>query len=159
MIKTRTKVFDAYNASEHIKYYTEQGVKDYFIFEYHNQPLDKNGLVSPKGVWKSLKPIKPNAKDLVTKYKYELTYSEKARLSVLNTQIERVEKLTDKLENKRNKLEQDILDEILQDTDYDSIFEGDYWECELSPLGRCIYTNDECGESVCIFCGESEERK
>lgn len=158
MIKTETKVFNAYKADEHIKYYIEQGIKSHFIFEYHNQPLNENGLVNPQGTWKSLKPIRPKDDDLDIKYKYELNYKEKTRLSVLDTKIQRTEKLIRKLKSEKSKLEKEILDEVLQDFDYESIYEGDYWDCHLSPVGYCIYTND-FGEPECIFCGEPEERK
>lgn len=39
------------------------------------------------------------------------------------------------------------------------LYNGEEWDCELSPIGRCIYKIDDCGELTCIFCGEPEERK
>jgi len=38
------------------------------------------------------------------------------------------------------------------------VFEGEYWDCKLSPLGHCLYSY-EYDEPTCIFCGEPEERK
>lgn len=158
MIRTETKVFDGYEADRHINYYVNQGIKDFLIFEYHNQPVGDDGLVKPKKGWGSLKPIKPKEEDVIIKHKYKLDYTEKSRLSTLDKQIERTERLVDKLKDKKHKLEEEILDIVLQDFNYESIYEGDYWDCHLSPVGHCIYT-DDFGEPECIFCGEPEERK
>ena len=46
----------------------------------------------------------------------------------------------------------------LKTGDYKDIYDGDRWDCNLSPLGYCLYSDDE-GEPTCIFCGEPEERK
>lgn len=157
MIKIETKVFNAYEADKNIRYYEKFMDFDY-IFEYHNQPVQEDGLVYPVKGWKSLKPIKPKENDLEIKYKYKLSYEEKARLSTLDRQIIKAENLIEKLKYKKSKLEQEILNVVLQDFDYESIYEGDYWDCHLSPVGHCIYT-DDFGEPQCIFCGEPEERK
>lgn len=157
MIKIETKVFNAYEADKNIRYYEKFMNFDY-IFEYHNQPVQEDGLVYPVKGWKSLKPIKPKENDLEIKYKYKLSYEEKARLSTLDRQIIKAENLIEKLKYKKSKLEQEILDVVLQDFDYESIYEGDCWDCHLSPVGHCIYT-DDFGEPQCIFCGEPEERK
>jgi len=36
----------------------------------------------------------------------------------------------------------------------------DYWKCENSPVGKCVYEafEDPCHDR-CIFCGDPEERK
>lgn len=159
MNKIKTRIFNAYDADRHIDYYVKQGIKSHFIFEYHNQPVDSDGLVQPKKIWsKSLNPIKPKDVDLEIKYNYKLSCEEEIRLSILNSQIDKAKKLVNKLESKKSKLENEILDEVIKDFDYESIYEGDYWDCHLSPLGHCIYT-DDFGEPECIFCGEPEERK
>lgn len=33
------------------------------------------------------------------------------------------------------------------------------WDCENSPVKKCVYDWDDFGDESCIFCGEPEERK
>lgn len=158
MEKIEIKVFDAYKASEHLKDYEKEGFKGYLIFEYHNQPVNEGGYVEPPKIWKSLKPLKVFPEDVIIKYRYKLNYNEEMRMSTLDKQIEKAKNLVDKLEKKKRNFENEILDDVIEDFDYESIYEGDYWDCHLSPVGHCIYT-DDFGEPECIFCGEPEERK
>ena len=55
------------------------------------------------------------------------------------------------------KFEHKLVVESDKDNDR-NIFEGDSWKCDLSPIGRCVYTYDG-GDYCCIYCGEPEERK
>ena len=157
MKKTELKVFNAYEADKNIRYY-EKFINFDYIFHYHNQPLDKDGFVHPDCTWGNLIPIKPKENDLEIKYRYKLEQEEKEKLSALDKQILETQDTIDRLKRKKEELEDEILQEVIKDFDYESIYEGDYWECHLSPVGHCIYT-DDFGEPECIFCGEPEERK
>ena len=157
MKKTELKVFNAYEADKNIRYY-EKFINFDYIFHYHNQPLDKDGFVHPDCTWGSLIPIKPKENDLEIRYRYKLEQEEKEKLSALDKQILETQDTIDRLKRKKEELEDEILQEVIKDFDYESIYEGDYWECHLSPVGHCIYT-DDFGEPECIFCGEPEERK
>ena len=83
MKKIKVKVFDAYIEVKDEKYYDDLGLNGFDIFEYHNQIIDKNGLVYPKKGWRSLKPIKPLPQDIVEKDKYELDKDEEMILKML----------------------------------------------------------------------------
>lgn len=151
----KVKVFDAYKALEHLEYYKELGISDYNLFEYHNQIINKKGLIKPEtGFFKKLQPIKPLDEDLIKKDKYELDNDEKMTLKMLKDSTKQAKDLYDSCKRKQHKYENILLNKIDKD-----FYDGDRWDCSLSPLGYCLYSEDECGEPRCIFCGEPEERK
>ena len=48
MNKKEVKVFDAYSVEdEEEKYYSDLGLDDYYLMEYHNCVLRKNGTIKP----------------------------------------------------------------------------------------------------------------
>lgn len=156
MNKIKVKVFDAYEVSnEDESYYTCMGVSD--IFDYHNSIVNGKGMIKPNRdvSWKKLKPIKPMEKHLVEKDKYELDEIEKMTLKMLKDNTKQARNFYDSCKRKQHKFESMLIQSI--DTDKD-IYDGDRWDCNLSPLGYCLYSDDE-GEPTCIFCGEPEERK
>lgn len=158
MNKKEVKVFDAYDIDEKDKqYYYDLGLNDYYLMEYHNCILRKNGTIKPTGSFtKHLKPIKPLDKNLVTKIKWELDSIEKETLSMLKSSVKKTKDLYDSCERKYNRYERLLIDSLPIEED---LYDGDEWDCELSPIGKCIYKIDSSGESVCVFCGEPEERK
>ncbi len=37
---------------------------------------------------------------------------------------------------------------------------SEYWDCRLSPVGMCVYNEDEDPmRDSCLYCGDPEERK
>lgn len=156
MNKIKVKVFDAYEVlGKDEKYYTSMGVLD--VFDYHNSIVNSKGMLKPNkdSSWKKLKPIKPMEKHLVEKYKYELDDMEKMVLKMLKDNTRQAKKFYDSCERKQSRFEH----MLIQNIDIDkNIYDGDRWDCNLSPLGYCLYSDDE-GEPTCIFCGEPEERK
>ncbi len=158
MNKKEVRVFDSYSVtSEDKKYYYNLGLNDYNIMEYNNSILKKNGTIKPIGSFtKHLKPIKPLDKNLVTKIKWELDSIEKETLSMLKSSVKKAKDLYNSCERKYNRYERLLIDSLPIEED---LYDGDEWDCELSPIGRCIYKIDSSGESVCVFCGEPEERK
>ena len=154
----KVKVFDAYEAHHnHWKYYKDLGISDYNIFEYHNQIINKNGLIKPGSKMKGLVPIKPLEEDLVEKDKYELDELEKMTLKMLKDNTKQAKDFYDSCKRKQSKFEHMLIQRINTDKE---IYGGDHWDCNLSPFGHCLYTFDEGGgEYCCIFCGEPEERK
>lgn len=157
MNKKEVKVFDAYSVKDSDeKYYKELGIPSYALFDYHNQILRKDGTIKP--LYNSIAPncIKPLEQNIVTKTKYELDDKEQVVLSMLKHSVKKAKDLYDSCERKYNKYEHLLISSLpIEDTLYD----GEYWKCNLSPVGRCIYKIDSSGESVCVFCGEPEERK
>lgn len=158
MLKQKVFVFDAYVEVKDEKYYNDLGLDDSDLFAYHNQLLDKDGYVKPDDFHNHLKPMKPLMRNVVVKFKYELDKKEKKYLRTLNNKIDLISKVLKNFKKEKHTFEQAVLQKILDESDYEYIYEGEDWECNLSPLGRCIYT-DQNGEPECIFCGEPEERK
>lgn len=158
MNKKEVRVFDSYSVtSEDKKYYYNLGLNDYNIMEYNNSILKKNETIKPIGSYRNnLKPIKPLDKNLITKIKWELDPIEKETLSMLKSSVKKAKDLYDSCERKYNRYERLLIDSLPIEED---LYDGDEWDCELSPMGRCIYKIDSSGESVCVFCGEPEERK
>ena len=157
MNKKEVKVFDAYEVDyEDKKYYESLGIPSYSLFEYHNQIVRKNGTVKPKYSSRVLKPIKPLDKNLVIKIKWELDPIEKETLSMLKSSVKKAKDLYDSCERKYNRYERLLISSLPIEED---LYDGDHWGCELSPIGRCVYKIDSSGESICVFCGEPEERK
>lgn len=157
MKKRKVKVFDAYSVelAEDEKYYESIGVLD--IFDYHNSIVNSKGMIKPNknASWKKLKPIKPMDKHLVEKDKYELDDLEKMTLKMLKDNTKQAKDFYDSCKRKQRKFECMLVQEL--DIN-EEIYDGERWDCNLSPLGYCLYS-DEDGESTCIFCGEPEERK
>lgn len=151
-MKTRkVKVFDAYSVSNSDEKFYYANVD---IFDYHNQIVDKHGMVKSNSQSK-LKPIKPLPENLVEKDKYELDDVEKMTLKMLKDNTKQARNFYDSCKRKQHKFESMLIQSIDIDKD---IYDGDRWDCNLSPLGYCLYSDDE-GEPTCIFCGEPEERK
>lgn len=158
MNRKEVKVFDAYDIDEKDKqYYYDLGLNDYYLMEYHNCILRKNGTIKPTGSFtKHLKPIKPLDKNLVTKTKWELDSTKGETLSMLKNSVKKSKDLYDSCKRKYERYEHLLLGSLPID---DKIFEGERHKCNLSPIGRCIYKEDSSGEYECIFCGEPEERR
>lgn len=157
MKKRKVKVFDAYSVelAEDEKYYESIGVLD--IFDYHNSIVNSKGMMKPNknASWKKLKPIKPMDKHLVEKDKYELDDLEKMTLKMLKDNTKQAKDFYESCKRKQRKFECMLVQELDIDK---GIYDGDRWDCDLSPLGYCLYS-DEDGEPTCVFCGEPEERK
>lgn len=147
----KVKVFDAYSVSDSDEKFYYANID---IFDYHNQIVDKHGMVKSNSQSKS-KPIKPLPEDLVEKDKYELDDAEQATLKMLKSTTKQAKDLYDSCKRKQSRYESLLLSQI---TDEDGIYNGDRNDCSLSPLGHCIYKYDG-NEYSCIFCGEPEERK
>ena len=158
MNKKEVKVFDAYSVEdEEKKYYSNLGLDNYYLMKYHNCVLRKNGTIKPTSLFtKHLKPIKPLDKNLVTKIKWELDSVEKETLSMLKSSVKKSKDLYDSCKRKYERYERLLIGSLPIEED---LYNGEEWDCELSPIGRCIYKVEDCGESTCIFCGEPEERK
>ena len=159
MNKIKVKVFNAYLVEGKDKdYYKDLGINTngFGLFDYHNQIVNKNGMLKPRTKYGKLKPIKPLEKHLVEKDKYELSELEKITLKMLKDNTRQAKDFYDSCKRKQNKFESLLIQSLDIDKD---LYNGDRWDCNLSPLGYCIYEEDECGESVCVFCGEPEERK
>lgn len=158
MNKKEVKVFDAYSVEdEDEKYYSNLGLDDYGLMEYHNCILRKNGTIKPTGLFtRHFKPIKPLDKNLVTKIKWELDSVEKETLSMLESSVRKSKDLYNSCKRKYERYERLLIDSLPVEVD---LYNGEEWDCELSPIGRCIYKIDNCGELTCIFCGEPEERR
>ena len=158
MNKKEVKVFDAYSVEdEEKKYYSNLGLDNYYLMKYHNCVLRKNGTIKPTSLFtKHLKPIKPLDKNLVTKIKWELDSVEKETLSMLKSSVKKSKDLYDSCKRKYERYERLLIGSLPIEED---LYDSEEWDCELSPIGRCIYKVEDCGESTCIFCGEPEERK
>lgn len=158
MNKKEVKIFDSYSVtSEDKKYYYNLGLNDYNIMEYNNSILKKNGTIKPTGLFtRHFKPIKPLDKNLVTKIKWELDSVEKETLSMLESSVKKSKDLYNSCKRKYERYERLLIDSLPVEAD---LYNGEEWDCELSPIGRCIYKIDDCGELTCIFCGEPEERR
>ena len=157
----KVKVFDAYSVEESKDedYYKDLGINinGFGLFDYHNQIVNKDGFIKPHTKYGKLKPIKPLEKHLVKKDKYELNDLEKMTLKMLKNSTEQAKNLYDSCKRKQNKFEDLLIQRINTNKE---IYHGDKWDCNLSPLGYCLYEYDECGgDYICIFCGEPEERK
>lgn len=156
MNKVKVKVFDINSCSdEDFKYYEEKfDIDEYLLYEFDSGIVRKNGTVLANKAWrKELNPIKPLEKHIKEKIKYELDESEKMALSMLKNTERQLADLQDSAKRKRERYEQLLLNKIS-----DTAVKGEYWDCELSPFGHCIYEYDANG-LTCIFCGQPEERK
>lgn len=152
------KVFDSYSVTnEDKKYYYDLGLSDYEIMEYNNSILKKNGTIKPiysyRNTFKSIKPLDNN---LTTKTKWELDSVEKEILSMLKSSVKKSKDVYDSCERKYNRYIRLLLNQL---PIKDELYDGNFWKCDLSPIGRCVYKQDNSGEFVCVFCGEPEERK
>ena len=159
MNKIKVKVFDAYLVEdEDKKYYKDLGIdiNGFGLFDYHNQIVNKKGILRPHTRFGILKPIKPLEKHLVEKDKYELDELERMALKMLKDNTKQAEDLYDSCKRKQDRFERMLIQSIDVTKD---LYNGEKWDCSLSPLGYCVYEEDECGELTCIFCGEPEERK
>ena len=158
MNKIKVKVFDAYEVEDKDKkYYEDLGINTngFDLFDYHNQIVNKNGFINPHTKYGKLKPIKPLEKHLVEKDKYELNDLEKMTFKMLKDNTRQAKDFYDSCKRKQNKFESLLIQSLDIDKD---LYDGDRWDCNLSPLGYCLYEYDE-GEYCCVFCGEPEERK
>ena len=158
MNKKEVRVFDFYSVtSEDKKYYYNLGLNDYNIMKYNNSILKKNGTIKPIGSYRNnLKPIKPLDNNLTTKTKWELDPIEKEVLSMLKNSVKKSKDVYDSCERKYNKYLKLLISKLPTEKE---LYDGDSWDCNLSPIGKCVYKQDDSGEFVCIFCGEPEERK
>lgn len=144
MNKIKVKVFDAYSVSDSDEKFYYANID---IFDYHNQIIRKDGTIKGK-----FKPLEHN---LIEKIKYELDEIEKMTLKMLKDNTKQARNFYDSCKRKQHKFESMLIQSMDIDKD---IYDGDRWDCNLSPLGYCLYSDDE-GEPICIFCGEPEERK
>lgn len=152
MNKTKVKVFDAYiDFADEKDYYKNLGLSSYKLSKCHNAIINKKGLIKVEGI----QPFKPLNEDVVEKDKYELDSEEKETLSMLKDSTKKAFNLYDSCKRK----EQKYIRLLISKLDFDELYDGDDWKCNLSPIGRCLYIQDDCGEFVCAFCGEPEERK
>lgn len=157
MTQKEVKVFDLYSVTkEDEKYYEELGIPTYCLDEYHNQIVKKDGTVKPKYSSKVLKNIKPLENNITTKVKWELDSTEGETLSMLKNSVKKSKDLYDSCKRKYERYERLLIGSLPVEED---LYDGEEWDCELSPVGRCIYKIEDCGEPTCIFCGEPEERK
>lgn len=150
MKQVEVKTFNAYKASDNgnEEYYSSQ-VKGYFnIFDYHKCIIrKKDGTIFGK--------FKPKEEDIEVSVRYELDKCEQLALSMFKDSEEKAKQLYDSCKRKREKYESDLVNSLKL---YDEIYEGEYHECSLSPLNKCIYHFDG-NEYECIFCEQPEERK
>lgn len=155
MKKIKIKVFDANNVSNK-EYYKQLGLNIYDLEKYHNQILNNKGMIKPKknnlGITKLIKPLD---EDLEERFKYELDKDEKLALSIMKNNLDQAEKLYDSAKRKYHK----YLNTLIEKLDIEEVYDGEDWNCSLSPFGKCLYHQDSSGEYLCIFCGEPEERK
>lgn len=154
----KVKVFDVYKMEpEDIEYYkTNFNINDYDRFDFHNQIVKNNKVYSKYSKNKSIIPLEQHLEE---KTKYELSENERLVLKMFKDDVKKAKHFLDSAERKLSKYEHILVNSIedLHDAD---LYQGDEWECELSPIGRCIYKLDEYGnEYECVFCGEPEERK
>ena len=153
MNKKEVKVFNAYAVEN--EYDNILGKNNVHLFEYHNRPINKDGFVEPSKEFKNKLPkLKPLDKHIVVKDKYVLDDSEKLALSILKHNSKSMYQLYDSAKRKERKYITSLYEQLNQ-----NLFEGEKWDCYLSPFGYCLYTFDEYDEPTCIFCGEPEERK
>lgn len=140
MKEKQVNVYDAY-ASDN-----DYGQSD--IMKYHNQELNKDGSV--------LGLFTPNEGDIISKTKYELSWHEKFILGTLNFLIKVYARTLKNAKNLKEEYNATLLSKARPNT---PLYDGDAWNCEFSPTNQCVYEQDECGEYICTFCGEPEERK
>lgn len=156
MNKKEIKVFDAYVKIENEEYYKKLGFTSNDLFKYHNQEVESDGYVRPQKVYIGDLPVmKPLVEDIKTITKYILEDDEKAVLQMYKHTRKQIADLLNSIIRKEDRYRKILYKKF----PYDYIFEGEYWDCHLSPFGRCLYTLDGSGEPTCIFCGEPEERK
>lgn len=146
----KVKVFDAYSVSDSDEKFYYANVD---IFDYHNQIVDKHGMVKSNSQSK-LKPIKPLPENLVEKDKYELDDVEQATLKMMKSTTKQAKDLYDSCKRKQSRYQSLLISQI---TGEYTVYNGDN-NCSLSPLGHCIYKFDG-NDYTCIFCGEPDERK
>lgn len=156
MKQVKVKIFSSENIDDDKStYYQKLGIPSYSLYEYENQIVNKQGYVKPKYSKQALKLIKPLQEDIKEVTKYELDEDEKIFYSMLKNNIKQLEKILDSNKRKLDLFERSLLSKINKDS---LLYEGEHWDCNLSPFGKCVYEFDGC-EYKCIFCGEPEERK
>lgn len=154
MNQKEIRIFNAYVKNE--AYYKKAGFTSNDLFKYHNQEIESDGYVKPKKVYRgNLSPMKPLEEDIKTVIKYSLDESESVVLQMYKHTRKQIVDLLNSINRKEDRYKKMLYKKF----PYDYLFEGEYWDCNLSPFGRCLYTLDESGEPKCIFCGEPEERK
>lgn len=146
----KVKVFDAYSVSDSDEKFYYANVD---IFDYHNQIVDKHGMVKSNSQSK-LKSIKPLPENLVEKDKYELDDVEQATLKMMKSTTKQAKDLYDSCKRKQSRYQSLLISQI---TGEYTVYNSDN-NCSLSPLGHCIYKFDG-NDYTCIFCGEPDERK
>lgn len=146
------KLFDAF--VNDLTYYEKEYKLNYdlLIEAYHNQKVDNHGNVKPIKKYKNLPIIKAQPDDIKDLIKYELDNMERTTLSMLKDTEKQLYELHNSAKRKRERYESMLLEQ------FEDCYNGDYNECKLSPLNRCLYKFDG-NDYVCIFCGEPEERK
>lgn len=158
MKNRKVKVFNAYNVeSEDIEYYKINfGVNYYNIFDFHNQIVKNNKVCSKYNKNKIIIPLEQHLEE---KIKYELSENERSIFKIFKDDVSKAKHFLDNAEKKLSEYEHILINSIEDLHDID-LYQGDEWECELSPIGRCIYRLDKYGNKYeCVFCGEPEERK
>lgn len=156
MDKKEIKVFNAYIEPEDEEYYKKANYRLNDLFKYHNQEIDSDGYVRPWKIYRWYLPaLIPSENNIKTITKYCLDEKE---IELLEMYKQTKKQLYDLLAS-INHREEEYKKALYRKLPYKYLFEGEYWECNLSPFGRCLYTLDSSGEPKCIFCGEPEERK
>lgn len=149
MNKIKVKVFNAHNI-ENMEYYNKLGIEDYDLFDYHNCIIKKNGTVKNK--------FKPLEHDIIEKDKFELDDIEETALSMLVHSTRKAEDLYDSCKRKEQRYKSMLISKNFKEFNENKLFESTHHQCNLSPLGYCVYKYND-NELECIFCGEPEERK
>lgn len=133
----KVKIFNAYNCDR---------LDD--PFKYHNCIVKKNGKIKDN--------ITPLDEEIVEQEIWELDDEERAVLQMLKSSVEQAKDIYDSALRKQRRYENILIQKVC---DKMNINDGDWYKsnnrCDLSPIGKCIYTID-C-EPTCIFCGKPEK--
>lgn len=152
MKKIKVRVFDAYKNYSNQDYYKSLGCYD--IFDLHMKIVDKDNCIKLNGT-----KIQIRDEDITEVDKVEFDYIERDALKMFKSSTEKARDLYDSCLRKEKRFKNILLEAACSSLGIYDVFEGEKWKCDLSPFGHCVYHSDESGESVCVFCGQPEERK
>lgn len=162
MESKKVKVFNAYKSDdEDMKYYEDLGLNEFDYWNSHMKIINKNGLIKlPKNRLSEIDKFEPLEKNIEEVTKYEMDKLEEATLQMFKSSEEQARDLLDSAKRKRMRCEKLIIEKCCEALGIDvcNVYDGEHWDCNLSPMGHCIYRCDN-GEPECIFCGQPEERK
>ena len=151
MNKSKVKILDLSILSNKQYQKYKNRLKDSHNKSLHIYDLDKQIITN-----NHIKGILIDDQDTVETIKYELTNTEKKEYTKIKKNIIKYSSLLKNEQDKLKYFENNIINNLNIN---ENLYEGEYWNCCLSPIGRCIYHMDNNGELSCIFCGEPEERK